>query len=356
MLIKQLVRSHYELSGDFMSFPFMDELTVAAQKQNVSDPRELYFQLLGYKADGTLTSYERYKYRKLHAKGDIKALTTNLKLSNKSEIVEVLRQLECLSEKGKVGPVKEVDPSNERLARILSEYLVNNEEKLLWSKDKSQLFSTYYSRMRFTKSRKDLESILQSKQFLSATQIALPQVVYKKNCSPVISQGMFFVPYKLSPDKLNEIIQLAILQGLVRKLDVPETVYFYLVQNALNYPFVKDTEYLRLLDWSHSLRMTVSEMFSKCGLKFVDRVKYYTEFRVLPFLISNDKYLIFSSASDEQSKHVILNTNQLVSFVRTDVLRTLSWEGPHPFIYYNERQYLKDIFKAAATHDFSGGI
>ena len=353
MLLEKLVKTHYEIEGNFKNFPYMYLVEKHAGK---SDPVDYLYQLLGYKSDGNLSAKDRYYYRKLASEGNTQELKRIFRISKHSELFEVMRRLECASERGLVRPKISTNPVLDSISRVLANYLIKNEQVLLHTQTTSFFASEYIFSKRFRDSRKSLEELLSNPNFKIALQHSIPsKVAYSKGCTPMISQGCLIVPVKLNKQDFNKVLDNAVLHALIRYLDVPEQVYFYLVKEATSYQLDNTTgKYLRLLDWAHCLGKTVKELFELCGLSYVNRIKHISEYHIIAYILSNGRYQIYSL--NHMTNYVILSEKQFKTLLETDSLKTLSWDGEGPYIYYDTKRYLKDIFQVQANQDFSGGF
>lgn len=355
MYLKYLCRAYFEVKGKYEGFPYEEDLLKVATSGQT--PEDVFYNLIGYKHDNILTATERFKYRKLSSEGNIKKLSSIFKLKDKNDLVEVLEKMDCSSARGMVRPVKIQDEGFASLVRLLSDYLLNNEEKIIWQGNEPKFFYELLKPLRYLKSKKELDATLDSDRFRAALKLVLPDFVYKKGCTPVISQEVFFIPFNLNKNQIQDLITSAVTHAVIRSLDVPAQVYFHLVHNALNYQTFKDDAYLRIVDWSHSLGMTVQEMFDKCGMKHVDRFDYYERFKVIPYLSGEDKITVYSSESHTDKQFIVLSTNQIMQLVNSNTLRTLHWDNGVPHIYLNGKQDLRLVFGVESTVDFSvGGV
>lgn len=356
MYLKYLVRSHFEVNGEYRGFPYSEELEEYASKVGMSE-EDAYYHLVGYSSDNHLTPTERFKYRKLSSEGNTKELSNIFKLKDKTDLIEVLEKMNCLSARGMVRPVKSKDKMLNLMARLLAEYLLKNEEKVVWAGKEPKFYSEIVQPMKYVKSKKELDNIVGSERFLKALDILMPDVVYKKGCVPLITQGIFFVPFKLSESQLRELVMDAVYHSVIRNLDIPPQVYFNLVPEALTYQRKDDSSYLRLVDWSHSLGMTIKEMIEKCGITYIDRLEYYRKYKVVPYMVGENKVLVYSKQSKTEDQYVILSSNQVMQLINSDSLKTLYWEEKVPHIYLNGKQDLRLIFGVERLTNFSvGGI
>jgi hypothetical protein len=354
--LKCLCRAYLEVHGKYEGFPYVEELKKMSSEG--TDPKDVFFYLVGYRHDNLLSASERFEYRKMSSKDETQKLFSIFKLKDKTDLVEVLEKMDCLSDRGMVRPVKIKDEKFANLVRILADYLMNNEEKIVWQGKEPKFFNEVITPMKYVKNKKEFESILNSDRFKGALKLILPNMVYKKGCTPLISQDVFFVPFNLSSSQIQELIVGAVSHAVTRSLDVPNQVYFHMVHNAVTYQLAKNHVYLRILDWAHSLGMTVKEMFEKCGMAYVDRFEYYERYKVLPYLIGENKVMVYSSNSMTEENCIILNSEQTVKLVNAGCLKTLFWEDGVPHVYLNGKQDLREVFGIQETRDFSkaGGI
>jgi hypothetical protein len=356
MILKHLVRAHFEQTGEFSSFPLMSLLETESAKLS-KEPKDLYFECLGYESDATLGAAERFNYRKLASKVSYRSLKSMLKVKTDSEVDEILARLGCSSAKGLVKPIKDTDPDVTKLSRLLAEYVSSCNEIVLSRGKEYVPFHKYLDTLRYPKTRKDMKDILDSEKSWQIFKIAIPKFVYKKNCTPLISQKTFFVPFRLTEQQHTNLIKDAFSHALFRSLDVPDQVYVYAISQALGYSLTKEDAYLKLIDWSHSLDMSISKIFDLCGLKLPDRLGYYQKYGVVPYLVSSERIRVYSSNSIND-EFVVLNPNQFYGLVSSGIIKTLDWdkETGMPFIFYNGKEYLATMYSVQSKDDFSGGL
>lgn len=350
MILRLLCRAHFERYGSMENFEYMNILEEKAKQEDIS-PSRLFYKMIGYLDNEVLSAEERFELRKLHSMDKTEDLMKKLKISSRKEVTKVLKGLEAESTKGRVK-TPTLDKVKE-IAKILSEYFLNNDEKLLVAG--KETFSTGDYLRKVALSGKDtVEEYLSNQNFLDIMARNMPVFVVKK-VNPVISQGALFSPLKPSDNTMLEILELSLRHCLTRNLDMPETVYYFLLQNARGYQTSGSDVYLKLIDWSHALGMTIEEMFVKAGLQYVDRLEYFRLHKVFPYKSNTNNYIIFGEKSEKVKDFVKLNETQIIELVSKDALKTLDFNEEGPSVFLGKRTYLKDIF-SGGPNDFSGAV
>lgn len=356
LILEKLVKCHYEIHGRYEKSLFSDMLSEYAKKRGMNEI-DAYYNLLGYKHDNEMTAAERHECRSMFYNGNKKQLMTKFRVKNGSQLVEVLKRMDCIGDKG-IPSLENLslDEESKSVVRLLSHYFLNSEDKALQSANGLVLFKDFMKNYRYLKNKKELEAVVSSENFSKAMSVVMPRIVVKKGSKPCISSGVLFLSKQYSPADLQYIVNVSVMQALTRILDVPEQIYFFVVRNAITYSLDNRVTYMEMLDYAHSLNCTVKELFNLCGLKHVDVLKYYEETGCTFHLFGDDKFVVIGKNSVNENDRIIISSKQISDLFRYGALKTLNWDKEGPWVFVGEKTYLKQLYKQNGQFDYTGGI
>lgn len=337
MFLKIAVRSHFESNANLEYFPFMRELEEQAESEGISAKR-FYFKLLGYKDGDGFGAEEIYEMRKAYAEGNTKQLEKKLKISENKDIKQVLTSVKALPKKGSLKKPKAPKNIKEDLVRILGDYFRFNEERLISVGGSNILLSAYIKNFSLSREKKELLAALDSAQFKNIAMTNSPTFIYSEGRVPVITSGNFYVNARPSKQMQYNLVSEALRHAVIRSLDIPEDLYFFITSACTAFELMEDDKYLDLLDWSFSLGKTVKELVNLCGLEFVDRLHYAVNHKVIPIKVSGDNYMMYLRGSD---KPLVMKESEIKRLINNQALETLGWDEEGPFVYMGAKIYLR---------------
>jgi maleate cis-trans isomerase len=334
---------------------FLRMLDEYAQKCNLSR-EDAYYSLMGYPHDNSLSASDRFKYRKMYYTGQKKELRKLLKVNSDVTLVKALKSLDCIKSGDSLYAKKSLglSPYLEELARILSDYFSNTEEKILNSTSGAVSLSSYMKNYQYVTDKSVLSTLLNSDTFKKIIQFSLPQFVVKEGKENCISQNVFFLSKMITAEEMKQVVNAAVSHCVLKILDVPEKVYLFVVDNAASY-HLHTGVYLQMIDYANNLGVSVKQLFELCGLSHVDNLEIYQQTGGIFYRLGPNKFLIFATNSKERNNFVILSESQLGGFIEVGALKTLNWDKKGASIFVGNKVYLKEWYRESAENDYSGG-
>lgn len=337
-ILKVLVRAHYDRARGFEGFPYVD--LIEANVKGL-EPEEAFYRLVGYSSSGMVSAKERHEYRTSYASGKNKVLMEKFGAKNATMLVEILQEMEALpgSLPRKKSPevVKEFIP----VVRLVSSYLMNNQEILLSTQEGAVLAKDYLNSVRFFSSRKAYSDILNGGAVSGIAHALELEVVPGDEL--MITKNQLFSPFPITPQELGLVVQEAIEHSLCKKLDLPLQTYVFTVNNILDYLTGSDEDYLTLIDYSTNLGMSIREMIELCGLKYVDQLRYFENTRCVFFMSGVEELAVYSMYSQAPEQVAYIPHWLIADLYKLDMLKTLNWDNGEPFIYYGGKKYIKKM-------------
>jgi hypothetical protein len=344
IILEKLIKSYFEIKGTHEGFPY-EALMKEYCLTNDMPGREAFYTLLGYKMS-TLHPSAYPKLRKLYYSGDIAGLKESLQLSSKDQVIDLLLKKGVIS-KEKMPALSKINIAEEYLpiVRLLASYFNNSEELEIMIGDSVSLFKDYLNRVVYSVDSAKLSSFINSASFKKVLEIVFPRIEYKEDCIPLISAKVLYLPAKLEKKiAVDKIQKMAVMQAMVKILDVPEKIFNFVTRNAISYQLADPSKYLTLLDYSYIMGLSVKDLFTLCGLNYVDNLAYYNNTRCIIYLNGEDSYRIYSDKSIKPEDYVILNSSKLTFLYENSSLKTLSWDELGPYVMLEGKTYINEIF------------
>lgn len=321
MIYKLLARSHYDLFGTHEGFKLY-----SLPEKNITENE--FYQLLGFKS-GQISATEKHKLTKMYNSGELNQLARELNVKVK-DVPGVLKGLGChIKRPHKISSVKHSD-----LVRVLGAFLRHNDGIVLNIGDTKILLSDLVKNMSISmKSSDELSSILTSSGFIDTVFTVIPEVVYVRGSKPVISRGKFIVPYKLSQVDYKNMVNSALLQAIILFLDVPPAIYFNMMERTAHAQSSSDENYLEMINWAQQLGVTISGLYEKCGLEYIDRLEYFRLNKVFVYKLGQDTYRVMNKNTSTNKQSITLSGRHLNYLHKHKLLSEVNWsKSGVPFV------------------------
>lgn len=352
MLARELIRNFYEKEGSFenikkhSAYKYLSECYHNEREHKDIDGFEEYLYMqLGYVSDAKLKAKERYQLRKLAVESSVnesarEELVKRLGVHTSLEVSDACNALgvEPYKIKKNVKDLQTIGVSpeilnHETLINILKvyAYLIRNNETIKLTDGQGNQFTFSYLCKSFANATnlREVKSRLDSAPHLFDLVKAMKISIKQSNIKEIrVVNNVIYVPKTENLVKYKEDLRKLALYAALTGLDyfsfADKKKVMSLLYDLCDRRYVRNKEYLELLDIAHSKNTTVQEIMNTQGIGWVDFEKVYDRYGFIAQPLPENKVSIFLPGCDTAG---VIGIDVLVDIMNRGLLKNLILRG-----------------------------
>lgn len=335
MIVDKYIRYYYNIHGNFdKTMRYYDIIEKRAKFEGMSTDAYLYSRL-GYSHSVDLPANAIAKIRYTAARKDVAKLYDTFNISTKKELNTILETIGAMPDY--IRKTKKENQVLDDVASCIANYMRNVTHVKLTS---GVSLAQYILMLRHVTDNEELQTLTESPAFMQLVKLAMPKLAIRRDCSPYVTGGTCFVPYKLSTKDLK-YISIAIRKYLIRPMYLSKSELMFCNNAALNIMELYEIDpysYLKLIDIANAQDITVNELVNSLGYRIPNIDKQLEEDKIFYYLSGKDTVKVFNMNSLKLNNFIELKFAEFRELYEKDVLRFLDWDDEGNVVVLNEQQ------------------